>query len=264
MRNFFKLHEGGNAIPDSTPVAKDDIAGVVDKAKSFLPPEIVRGLQINIGSAGFKVQSGDIDLMVEAQDVVDFFKTAESKDPVKDAKQLFQKYFADKGLQSTVKGRNVHIGVPYQSKQGRTAIAQVDVMVIHDAAVVAPWHQHGPRGAYDDPAFKGSDVFILLNSLAKFQNLKFDAFGANLMTRDSNEVVGRTRKQVAKILLNPQARESDLDSVKNIMAALADDPDREGKLAQARQDAARGLLNLPETAQVGTAAWFRELTSKIQ
>jgi hypothetical protein len=261
---MFSLYEGGNAIPDSKPVLKADIKGVVKQAKSYLPKPIARGLQVDIGSAGFKVQSGDIDIFVEAQDVVDFYQTAQSKDPVKDAKQLLKKHFEQQGLQSVVIGRNVHIGVPYTTAEGKPGLAQVDVMVIHDAAIVAPWHQHGPRGAYDDPDFKGSELFILMSSLAKFKNLKFDAFGGKLMNRDTNEVVGRTRKEVAKILLNPKAKESDLNSVKSIMTALAADPDKEGKLAAARQDAARGLLKLPETALVGTPAWFRTLSGKLQ
>lgn len=258
------LYEGGAAIADSSPVKKDDVKVVVDRARSLLPPAIAQSLQVDIGSAGYKIESGDIDLMVDADNVVKFFKTQESKDPVKDAKQLFKQYFEQHGVTSVVSGRNVHIGIPYTDAQGRKLLAQVDVMVIPDAAVVAPWHQHGPRGMYDEPGFKGSDVFVLMSSLAKYKNLKFDAFGAKLMNRDTNEVVGRTRKQVAKILLGPRAKEDDLNSVRSILAALENDPDREGKLAQARQDAARGLFKLPETAQVGTAAWFRHITDRIQ
>ena len=92
---------------------------------------------------------------------------------------------------------------------------------------------------------------------------KFDSFSAQLTNRDTGEVVGRTRKQVAKILLGPKAKESDLDSVKSIMSALERDPDSEGKLAQARQDAAKGLLRLPETARPGTASWFRQITDRL-
>jgi hypothetical protein len=263
MTNLLKIYEGGAAIPDSVPVAKDDVQAVVAKIKNLLPSKITKNMQINIGSAGFKVQSGDIDIMIEAQDVVDFFATQNSPDPVKDAKQLLKKHFEKQGFVSVVSGRNVHIGVPYQTISGKKALAQADIMVIDDAAIVAPWHQHGLRGAYDDPEFKGKYVFILLNSLAKHMNLKFDSFGAKLINRDTNEVVGRTRKQVAKILIGSHAKESDLDSVKSIMAALESDPDSEGKLAQARQDVAKGLLRLPETALPGTAAWFRQITNRI-
>lgn len=256
--------EGGNAIPNSRPVARDDVRAVIEQVRQMLPPEISRNLQTDIGSAGYKIQSGDIDVFVDEQDVVEFFKTQDQKDPVRAAKQMLKQYFVEKGLVSVVSGRNVHIGVPYTSTGTPKGLAQVDVMVIGDAGIVAPWHQHGLRGQYDDPEFKGSEIFMLLSSLAKYQNLKFDAFGGRLMQRDTNQVVGRTRKEVAKILLGPKAKESDLDSVKTIMAALKDDPNREGKLAQARQDAAKGLFRLPETVQTGTAAWFRQLTDKIQ
>jgi hypothetical protein len=259
------LSEGGNAIARSTPVKKEDVATVVNQAKSLLPEQLLRNLQTDIGSAGYKVQSGDIDVMVEATDTVEVFQTQSSKDPVKEAKQKLKLYFEGKGVEAVVNGRNVSIGINYQEQSTDTSkIAQVDVMVIHEAAIVASWHQHGPRGQYSDSDFKGSELFMLISSIAKFLGLKFDAFGANLMRRDNNEVVGRTRKEVAKILLNPKAKENDLDSVKSIVKALEADPDREGKLAQARQDAAKGLMNLPETAVPGTAVWFRQMTNVLQ
>jgi hypothetical protein len=43
------------------------------------------------------------------------------------------------------------------------------------------------------------------------------------------------------------------------MAALKSDPDREGKLAQAKQDVAKGMLTLPEDITPGSAAWFRTM-----
>lgn len=259
------IKEGGNAIPSSTPVKKDDVKTVVDLAKKFLPAELIKGLQVDIGSAGYKIESGDIDVMVEAEDVVNLFKTQDSKDPVKEAKQKLKAYFEGKGVEANVNGRNVSIGVVYtDSASGQKRTAQVDVMVIHEAGLVAPWHQHGLRGMYDDPEFKGSEAFMLISSIAKHLGLKFDAFGAKLLRRDNNDVVGRTRKQVAKILLGPKAREEDLNSVKSMLRALESDPDREGKLAQARQDAAKGLMRLPEQALPGTAQWFRQITDALE
>ena len=79
------LKEGGNAIPDSMPVNRDDIKQVVDKAKSFIPSPLLKNLQADIGSSGYKVESGDIDLMVDAEEVVKLFKTENEKDPVKAA-----------------------------------------------------------------------------------------------------------------------------------------------------------------------------------
>ena len=116
---------------------------------------------------------------------------------------------------------------------------------------------------YDDPGFKAAHLYILLNSIAKFLGLKVDAFAGTVARRDNNEVVADNRKAAAKILLNPNAKEDDLNSVATIMAALKNDPDREGKLAQARQDVAKGTLTLPEDIHPGTGAWFRQMSGKL-
>lgn len=253
-----RLFEGGNAIPNSVPVAKKDVAKVVAAAKAALPTALVGRMQIDIGSAGYKVESGDIDIMVEAEDVVALFQTQDDKEPVKAGKKALENFFRANGFESVTKGNNVHIGIPYKD-----ATAQVDVMVIHDAALVAPYHQHGPRGSYDDPEFKGQSIFILMNSIGKALGLKFDAFGAKLMRRDDNTVVARDRDAVAKILLNPRATGNDLNSVKSIMRALENDPMRDEKLAQAREDELKGLITLPKKIEEGSASWFRSMQSLL-
>jgi len=253
---MYHLFEGGNAIPTSKPVDQADVPTVIATTKREMPQALLKNLETDIGSAGFKtVPSGDIDLMVDAEDVVALFKTQDAKDPVKAAKQSLATYFTAKGIEANVNGRNVSIGVKYPK-----GYAQVDLMVIQDVHVVAPWHQHGRRKMYADPNFKGAHNFILMNSIAKHLGLKFDAFGAKLMRRDDNTVVGRTMPEVAKILLGAKGKESDLYSVSAMIRALEADPDRESKLAQARQDAVKGLITLPEAAPMpGTAAWFRHL-----
>ena len=175
-------------------------------------------------------------------------------------------FFTAKNIEANVNGRNVSIGIVYTaSATGQQNLAQVDVMVIHDVGIVAPYHQHGPRGSYEDPDFKGSPIFMLINSIGKALGLKFDAFAAKLMRRDDNTVVARDRDEVAKILLNPSASGNDLNSVKSIMAALANDPQKEAKLAQARDDEKKGLLTLHETkTQPGTGVWFRQISEMFK
>lgn len=253
MRSLF---EGGNAIPTSIPVAKNDVKAIVAAAKKALPADLVKRMQTDIGSAGYKVESGDIDVMVEAEDVITLFNTMNEKNPLLAAKKALENYFRGQGIETKVNGNNVSIGIPYKD-----ALAQVDVMVIHDASIVAPYHQHGPRGSYDDPEFKGQPIFILMNSIGKALGLKFDAFGAKLLRRDDNAVVARDRDAVAKILLNPKATADDLNSVKSILRALEGDPEKNAKLAQARDDEAKGLITLPKKLEEGTAGWFRQMQS---
>jgi hypothetical protein len=248
------LLEGGNVFDDTAPVPRDSVAGIVDEVRTLLPNDLRKKTIADIGSAGYKVESGDIDLFLDEQALLKHYAT----DDVKAAKISLAQYFYARGYKTKLSGRNVHVDVPYKI-DNTTRYAQVDIMVIADAERVAPWHQHGPRGSYNDPAFKAGHLYILLSSIAKFLGLKVDAFSGRLIRRDTNEVVADTRDQAAKILLNPGARGDALNSVASVMKSLEGDPDRAGKLAQAQQDVQKGLLTLPEQATPGTAAWFRQM-----
>ena len=250
------LYEGGNVFDNTSDVAKENVAAVVDTIKRELPSGLQKQVMADIGSAGYKVASGDIDLFLDERATLKNFGVEDTLT----AKKALAQYFQAKGYAVAVKGRNVHVDVPYKTADGKTLYAQVDLMIIPDAKRVADWHQHGPRGMYDDPQFKGNQLFILLNSIGKFLGVKIDAFSGTVMRRDDNTVVADTREAAAKVLLHPGAHAADLNSVASVLKALQGDPDREGKLAQARQDQAKGLLTLPEEApQAGTAAWFRKL-----
>jgi hypothetical protein len=249
------LYESGNVFDNTAPVSKQDVGNVVELAKQALPSALQRHVIADIGSAGYKVESGDIDLFVDQAQVLKHYDVEDASQ----AKQLLKAYLSARGVSAVVKGRNVHASVEYTAGDGTKKHAQVDFMIIPNAKRVAPWHQHGPRGMYDDPGFKAGHLYILLNSLAKFKDMKVDAFAGTLNQRSDNSVVSDNRDQIAKILLNPGATGNDLNSVATVMRALEGDPDKEGKLAQAQQDVQKGVLTLPETSTPGTAAWFRKL-----
>jgi len=247
------LKEGGNVWPDVVDVKKDYVSDLLLTVQNMLPGYAI---EPHIGSAGFKVQSGDMDLFLDEIQVVDKAGTKDEKDPVKAAKQsLANAITKNTGFQTAVKGRNVHVRMPLPDG----SFGQVDLMVIPNASGVAPWHQHGPRGSYDDPDFKGNAIFILMNSIGKPLGLKFDAFSGRLLRRDNNEpVAGPDRDSVAAMLI-PGAVGDDFNSVKSIMRAIAKDPQRDVKLAQARDDAAKGILDLHDGLAEGTPSWFRHM-----
>lgn len=249
------LKESGNVFGDG-PVKKEFVKPIIKKVQAELPPNITS--VADIGSAGFKVESGDIDLFLDANDLMSYFKSPDEKT----VKKELEAYMKRKGYPAKTVGRNVHIEVPYDTPGGPRR-AQVDLMVILDAARVADWHQHGLRNMYADPEFKAAHLFILLNSIGKFLGLKTDAFAGKVMRRDDNTVVADNRADAAKILLNKNAQASDLNSVKSILKALADDPNREKKLAQAKEDEAKGLIKLSESIQFGTAQWFRKIMEQL-
>lgn len=247
------LKEGGNVFPDVVDIKREYAKELINSIKQLVPGFT---LHFDIGSVGYKVQSGDMDVFMDQDEVMTKFKSKDEKS----AKQSLAQFIQAKGFETAIKGRNVHVRMPLPDD----TFAQVDLMVIPDSADVAPWHQHGPRGSYDDPAFKGSQNFILMNSIGKALGLKFDAFGGKLMRRDNNEVVARSRDEVAKILLNPNATGSDLNSVKTMMKALANDPQKDAKLAQAREDAAKGILTLPESVQPGSTQWMKQISEMFK
>jgi hypothetical protein len=234
------LFEGGNAFPDVVDVKQEYVPGLLDQVRKFMPGYTVTP---DIGSAGYKIKSGDMDLFLDQAQVLKQSGQATAKDPVKAAKAWLAADIAKRtGFQTVIVGRNVHVRMPLPDGK----FGQVDLMVIPDAAGVAPWHQHGPRGSYDDPDFAGGHIFMLMNSIGKSLGLKFDGFSGTLMRRDNNEVIaGPDRDEVAGILI-PGANGNDFNSVKSIMQALARDPQRDAKLAQARDDQKKGLIKLFE------------------
>ena len=158
------VYESSHTIFDNTTdVLKQDVPTVVEIARRLLPPALQNQVIKDIGSAGFKVKSGDIDLFIDQAITL---KNYGVDDPAQ-AKKALQTHLAAQKIPAVVKGRNVHADIPYKNADGREAFAQVDYMIIPNAAKVADWHQHGPRGMYDDPNFKASQLFILLNSIGK-------------------------------------------------------------------------------------------------
>jgi hypothetical protein len=221
-------------------IPKEYVNNVVQNVYKDLPSGTK--LIANIGSAGFKSASHDIDLFVDADALMGNFKI----DDQKLARRTLQQFMTSHGYKTRLSGRNVHIEAPYNTDTGEHTV-QVDLMVISDAAIVAEWHQHGLRGMYNDPKFVGGHIFILISSIAKHLGLKFDQFSAKLIRRSDDVVIARTRDEVAKVLLHPNATANDLNSVATIINALANDPEKDGKLAQAKQDAINGTIVLPES-----------------
>ena len=209
----------------------------------------------HIGNAGFKLVSGDMDTFVDAESVI---KTFKSKDETQARKDL-RRYIDSKGYETAQSGRSVHVRMPLNDG----SYGQVDLFIVPNAEKVAPFHQHGPSGQYDNPGFKGAQLFIMYSSIAKALGLKFSPFEGKLMSRETGEVVADDKDSVAKILLNPNATAADLSNLNTIMKALANDPQRDAKLAQAREDQAKGLITLPESFQPGTTSWFRTISNLV-
>jgi len=248
------LTEGGNVFPDVKPIKQEYVRGIINDIRKIVP----KGVDIipDIGSAGYKVESGDMDVFVDAGELAKLFNTPDEKY----TRLALKQYVEKQGFEAAQSGRNVHVKMPVPDG----SFVQVDLMIIPDAAKVAPFHTHGPSGQYKDPGFKGGQLFILYASIAKALGLKFSPFEGKLVDRTTNKVIADNKDSVAKILLNPGATADDLANINTIMKALAADPQKNAKLAQAKEDEKKGLIKLPESKQPGSSSWFRTLSEIVR
>jgi hypothetical protein len=92
------LYEGGNVFDNTEPVAKEDVPTVVGTVTRELPSAL-KAIP-DIGSAGYKVESGDIDLFLDERATLKNF----SADDVLAGKKALQQYFIAKGYDAKIKG----------------------------------------------------------------------------------------------------------------------------------------------------------------
>lgn len=228
------LQEGGNMFKDAggqaltTRVRRQDIAPTI----AWL--ETVTGLDLHgpaspvdgapsywLGSTGRKSDSGDLDLMVDE-------RRTRPETLIQTLAQWVSENAPDVHPETFVRksGNNVHFRAPIKG-QPENGYVQVDFMF-----VTAPeWSQFILQAPVTS-AYKGAHRAQMLFSLAKAAGYKVN-LAKGMIDRQTGQVV-TDPDIVAKIVLNDQATGKDLASVESMIAALADDPNRDTKLASYR------------------------------
>lgn len=237
------LLEGGNVWQDVTDFDHKDVPAIANTVNNALKGTGIT--VIPVGSAATPTpgkRSGDMDVIVDQDAVVDFFKAKDAKI----ARKALNDYIAKQGLQTAQTGINVHVRVPLNGE-----FHQVDVMVTPNAANVAKFHTHAiPAGS----PYKGVNKQLMLAILAKSRNLMWSAW-QGLFTRDANgkkaDFVTDDLNKIAKLVIGSGATAKDLGSVESIMAAL---PEQEAQalLAKAKED--------PNWKEVGDIANLKKLS----
>lgn len=202
--------EGGNVFPGQTaPFDHELVAGMVDELNKILDPiDGVNALPIGSGAnptPGKKM--GDLDIIIDAQAVMNYFGAPD----IKTAKQQLEQLFAKK-YDTARTGQSVHVKLyPQGSKTG----AQVDIMVIPDAEKVAKFHTHQiPLNS----EYKGKHKQIAMSNLAKNRGYKWSAF-KGLIEPNTNQAI-TDLDEIAKILLGTSATANNLSSLETILQAL--------------------------------------------
>mgnify|MGYP003348148531 FL=1 len=230
-----KLLEGGNVFKDAE---GNPLTGRINQADV---PATVRWVEqatgINfpkerwLGSTGRKATSGDIDLAVDISEV--------SKDAL--AAHLTQ-FVQSQGLdprEYVKKGGEVHLRTPI-SGNPKNGFVQTDFMFFPNL----DWGTFFYAGG-EDSNYKGMNRNVLMSSIAKQLGLKVGANG--MFSRATNQLVpnGMDPDYVAKTLLGPTASKENLKNVESIYAALANDQQKDAKLADFREYLKREGLNEP-------------------
>ena len=150
-------------------------------------------------------------------------------------------------------GDQVHFRAPIQGGEG---YVQTDFMFSDN-----PDFQRGAKRG-GTAQFSGKDRAILISSIARARGYKFSPkFG--LQNPETNELVSNDWDEIAKLLLGPNAKESDTHTVETIIAALKGDPDYDKLTAKARDDFARDGKTLPESLADKQLNRIKELTQRI-
>lgn len=215
-----KLREGGNVFDDAVPFDHSKIPGIMNQINSVLAKARVKALPIGSGASPTPgKQSGDLDMIVDADILANYFQSIDAKDVRKQLKAMFDAA----GYQTAQSGVSVHVRVELDN-----AAHQVDVMVVPKAEVAQKFHVHDiPKGS----EFKGVHKHLAMARLAKENNLLWSPY-EGLWTRDpdgkKNKFYTDDLDRIAKTLIGPNASSNDLGSLEKILAALG--PDRGDKL----------------------------------
>lgn len=196
----------GNVIINAKPIRKQDYLTIINNLKAVLPS----GLHIYpFGSAGKKEISGDVDLFIDAADLLQLFPSS----TLANSKKLLQQYFIDKGLDSKLCGANVHVGIPLNDD-----IVQLDLTPVYNASDIAYLHDH----VYDNSSVSGKTIVSIWCDLANLtsDNLMISPY-KGLLTRDTKELISNDPFEIAKLIIGPNATEYDMRSPSRLLRATS-------------------------------------------
>lgn len=198
---------GGHAIPNASPIKKDDYHLILNNLPKYLPD----GLQVfPFGSAGKKQISNDIDIFVDSTLLLKIFNV--KTDSL--GRKALQQYFITNGLTTSRSGITVHVGIPHND-----GIVQVDIMAVEYPLLIQQLHDH----LYDDETTQGKTIISMWCDMARLSSpsLLFSPYNG-LFIRETRELLTTDKNTIAKFIIGQSATGEDLRSPKRILSALTD------------------------------------------
>lgn len=204
--------EGGNIFADAQPFDHTQIPAIMNQINRVLNKANAKALPIGSGATPTPGKiSGDLDMIVDATALAEYFGAADAKQVRKQLRALFDQA----GFQTGQSGVSVHVRTPVGD-----AAHQVDIMVVPKADIAQKFHIHTiPTGS----KFKGVHKQLALAALAKQRNMLWSAY-EGLYTRGpdgkKDKLYSDDIDTIAKTLLGPNASAKDIGSYESILAAL--------------------------------------------
>lgn len=219
---------GGHVIPNVSKITRTNFQTVLINLKKLIP----QGINIYpIGSAGKKEIASDVDVLVDANELLAAFPA--SKD-IKSAKQSFELSLTNQGYRTAKSGVSIHIGIPTGENND---VAQVDIMIVDNAKDAAPLHTHDYS---QDPSMKGGTLHAIWADLANMTSYNNESSFINskgeirpilmmspyrgLVNRKTNELITSNKDEIAKLIIGPDATSIDMSSTTRILDALCCNP----------------------------------------
>jgi hypothetical protein len=212
--NVFKT---GNKQAATQRINQMDVKPTLDWLEQMLDIDLQNN---TLGSTGLKPTSGDLDVAVDINEITPEQLTAELVQWC-NSHELKPQDYIKKG------GNQVHFRTPIQGNPNNGYV-QTDFMFMKDMGI-GKFFLTAPANS----EFKGQDRNVLVNSVAKALGYKLDQ-RRGILDRATNKVVANDPDEIAKLLLSPNATKDDLYSVETIVKALEKDPQKDAKLATAR------------------------------
>lgn len=247
---------GSSATPTQNVYFKDELIGIykereqkfisLDKYQSKFPPgELPKGAKI------VPKKSGDLDVMIDGDEAMAYFKTKDGKS----TRQALDDLLTKKGVKTKKAGVTVHARIPFEKQ-----LYQVDIKVVSKAGKVSKFHHHDiPAGS----PYKGVNKQMMMNVLATSQGMLWSP-DEGLYMRDANgkksTFISDDLEVIAKKLLGPTANASSLGSVESIMNAIPDEAKKNEILQQAKSSASWQAA----TPDVGTNEWFSKIRNMLK
>lgn len=247
--------EGGNVFNDENDESATKRINQADVIPTVEWLEKITGLKLQnslLGSTGKKETSGDLDIAIDPNILVDF-KSFKSDPKIKrDHKTQFldkakdelisrivasgkytaqQKKTKDTPNPSKIydiskSGVSVHFKTPILGNKDN-GFVQTDFMFGDPN-----WMKFAQSAPSSNSKFKGVHRAMLTMSVATGQGYKFSTT-EGLQNRSTGEFITDPDK-IAKTILNPRATDKDFDSVETILAAIKDRPDYDELVKEAK------------------------------